>query len=153
PVEDHVVGGEGGTVVPRDVLLQLPRYRPAISRYAAVVAARYLGGEDGLQDSLGVETHQTLVEQVRRVRILVAGCEVRIHLWGRLPVQQSNGSAAAAFRWFVCRIGRRQRDACIREQQRCERSRDSDGTHPREKSPARQMSTPNAFDHSTDVGF
>ncbi len=96
PVEHHVIGGERFAVVPFDAGLELPGYRYAVGRQAAILQRGNFGGQNQLHVAVGVPAGERLIEQARAVLVLGAGGEMRIEQGRSLPPQQFQRTAAAA---------------------------------------------------------
>ena len=96
PREDHVVGGEGSSVMPLDAFLEVPYHPGAVPGDPAVLEARQLGGQERHEIAFWIEVGERLVEDPRAFRVLDADREVRVEDGRRLPVEQPQRAPAAS---------------------------------------------------------
>ena len=96
PVEDHVVGGERGAVVPEHVALEPPRHPLAVLGQRARLAVGQLLGQDRHEGAVGGGGGERLVEDPLDREVAEAAAEVRVQQGGRVPHQHAERAAAAA---------------------------------------------------------
>src|SRR5215831_14277346 len=75
PREYHIIRRKRLTVVPGDIALELPGHGQPVARHASVLHAWYLGREDRYQIGFGVPCRERLVENARRIDVLLADAE------------------------------------------------------------------------------
>src|SRR5260370_1105791 len=96
PGEDDVVGRERLAVVPDDALLQPPDHRFAVGGQRPVLAARNRRRQRRPEVAVIVPAGERLVEQPRRLAVLVAARKMRIEQGGALPQGQLQRPATPA---------------------------------------------------------
>ena len=101
PIENHVIGGEGLTIVPLNVALQLPHHRLAVGGDTAVLNTRHFRRKDGHEVGVAVPGRERLVEHAAAILVLGADSEMRIQQRRTLPHQQLEGTAATALRGLI----------------------------------------------------
>ena len=110
PVEDHVVGGEGDTVVPHDAFLEPPDDPLAVLGEGAVLDGRDVLREDGGESAVGRRGRQRLVEEAGHRHVAEAAPEVGMQHRRRVPHEDAEIAAAPSLGRHevgLARLGRR----------------------------------------------
>ena len=96
PVEDDVVRGERGAVVPHHVALEPPGHPLTVLGERVGLAARDVLGQHRHQGAVGRRGGERLVEDALDREVAQAPAEVRVQQGGGVPHQHPEGAAAPA---------------------------------------------------------